>query len=336
MKKKVFKILVLAVVLVLGVLINSFFSPMGFVHAMTEKSDLLKNTKDIKALKNIEFINGIYGLYNGSNNHGVIHVVQGKDENHFYIYGEFYKQGIFKTDDLKIMKNENNEIMVTEKIYPDKDDMGWLYCYFTENQSLEYVQMDIIIKDNKINLVFNNNTNWEFKKVDVKCITEETKNDALANILYSNFSNIDKDIFEIVHDTENYLVVIVKSHVLVGNTYETEGSLYGMYKYYNIEKKTKKILELNDIIKNPDDLNKYIIDSIEANRDKWIAEGRDNYREFERIGKYEWFENYFEIDEDRHMVKIRCLRYPCEVNRDIGDLNLDVPFSFFKLNGYEK
>lgn len=332
MKKKFLKVLVLAIILVLGVLINHFFHPIGFIDAITATNDLLENAKHFKSSKNIEFIDGIYGLYAGSNGSGVIHVVQSKDENHFYICGDFYRLGTFRTDDLKITKNKNNEIIVTEKIYPGNENTDWLHDRFAENQS-DYVQMDIIIKNNKMNLIFNNNTTWEFEKVDVKCITEETKNNALANILDSNFKNINKDIFEIIHDTENYLVVSVKSNVLTDGRYELESCPpYGMYRCYNIEKKTKKILKLNDIIKNLDDLNKYIIDSIEADRDKWIAEGRDNYKEFEGIGKHEWFENYFEIDENKRIVKIRCLKYPCEANRGIGDLYLDIPFSFFKLN----
>lgn len=293
--------------------------------------------------KKIEFIDGIYGVYGedeGAMSRSVIDVFEGKDDNHIDIGVYYYRTAAFYIEDIKITSNKNGEITATKQIKPN--EIVW--NYFVDDQNNEDPKLDVIIKDNKVMLRFNRdlkelNSTLEGDKIDLKCITEEGKETALNNILRSNFKDINKDVFEVIYDTENYLVVKVKSYIYSEDEFEKsylkEGSeSVGMDKYYNIDKKDKEILELDDITKEMDDLNKYIKAEIKKKKEEWVNSnlGVWPYNDFTEIEEFDYFENYFAIDEKNKIVKIRCLGYPNEAGRALGDMIIDVPFSFFDLN----
>ena len=378
MKKKILAVAIVGILLLTGCGIHLEIKLNGNNNKSNEtiENEINERLNKRSDSKEIEFIDGIYGMYgedDGAMFRDYIAVYKGKDDQHIDISAYFYRTASFYMSDLTITRNKNGELIATKGIDPFEDESVWDYM-IKEYQNLddekiekEYqylgdAKVDVIITDNKLKLKFNKdmesfNNVIEKEKIDLKCITEAVKQKALNDILDSDFENINKDIFEVIHDTKNYLVVRVKSYICnehrytyynidgsdkkesVYYSYDIEGSeSIGMYKYYNIDKKNKKIVELDDITKRLDDLNVYIENSIDEKKKNWLSVETywkvwpyENH-EFKGIGDPEYFENYFEINEDNNTVKIRCLGYPDEANRAMGDLCIDVPFRFFDLN----
>lgn len=307
-------------------------------------TEILENNESLLVKNEIRFIDGIYGVYgkdNGNMNRDIIDVYKGKDDNHIDISVFNYGKIAVDVNDMEITRNKNGEVIATKSIGPKEE----IWEILDKEQYLGDAKLEVTLKDNRIKLKFNKDLKvdvdgiqkvTEKEKVDLKVITEEEKQKVLNNILDSDFRKINEDIFEVIKDTPNYLVVRVKCYVFFNEEniryYNIEGSeSIGMYKYYNIDKRDRKVLELNDIIDSQYELNEYVRNEINEKHEKWDKEQNKKweYNEFERIGEPEFFENYFLVDEEKKVVKIRCLGYPNEIS---GDLCVDVPFKFFKLN----
>ena len=310
------------------------------------------NTDDITIIDStekdeIKYMDDIYGMYAGKDGdifNGYVEVFNGKDEKHIDFDAFFHRQASFYINDLEIIKNEDGELIATRQL--EKSDEEEIFNYFKENQNLDDAKVNLTIKDGKVKVEFNKELMVvgnviEREKTNLICITEEEKEKALKKLSESDFKNINEDVFEVIKDTENYLVVRFKCYILKGEGYmryySLEGSEgYGMYKYYNIDKKNGKILNLNEIIKNVDDLNEYIYKAMDEKKENWNFEEDTQwpyyYQEFKGIGNPEYFENYFLVDEEKETIKIRCLGYPNEALRAVGDLCIEVPFEYFNLN----
>ena len=318
-----------------------------------EITNTTNNEEIVTKYNDIEFIDGIYGVYGKDDlEKSVVEVFKGKDENHIDISAYFSEPNmvLFHVVDMEITENKDGEVKATKLI--GQDETAW--DYFVKDQNLENARLDVLIKDNKINLKFNVKTDdfdkeIEKEKINIKAITEENKQKALENILISDFKNIDEEIFEVVHNTDNYLAVRVKSYLYwespkgkdygefgergFWKSYYIEGSdSIGIGKYYNIDKKNKKILDLNDIIKNVDDVNEYINKEIDKMHDKLEENEEWYYDEFLGIGAIKVFENYFLVEDDKNVVKIRCISHPYNLDKELDDLCIEVPFEYFNLN----
>ena len=177
----------------------------------TNNTEVVTTTENPIENNEIELIDGIYGLYGtdeGAIYQDYISVFKGKDENHIDIDAYFYRTAAFFINDLEIIKNENGELIATKQL----DTVPEFVVY---GQDTTGAKVDVIIKDDRIKLEFDKGVNRIIikDKVKLKCITEENKQKALDNLLKSDFTDINKDIFEIIHDTENYLVVRVRSYI---------------------------------------------------------------------------------------------------------------------------
>ena len=113
---------------------------------------------------------------------------------------------------MEITRNKNGEVIATKSIGPKEE----IWEILDKEQYLGDAKLEVTLKDNRIKLKFNKDLKvdvdgiqkvTEKEKVDLKVITEEEKQKVLNNILDSDFRKRNEDIFEVIKDTPNYLVV---------------------------------------------------------------------------------------------------------------------------------
>lgn len=317
--------------------------------------DTIITVENDKQATKIEFLDSIYGLY-GNEYDSAVFVYPGKDDNHINIGYNAYRTEGFEVNDVEIIR-ENDLIKGTKVIINTDESFG--------SEEFENAKMDLTIESGIIKLAFDKNvlmygdktknTVIEEKKDGILAITEKEKQKALNIVKESNGNIIDNNVFEVVKDNEGYLVLRVKCYVYVEpyidshghpveGYYHMEGSeSIGMSKYYNFDKKNNKFVNLSDLTNGSyTKLNEYIKTAIDSKKQGWIdgTDGQwnsDNYstvgtdwpywEKFNGIGNPDYFENYFLIDGENKIVKIRCLSYPDEATRAYGDICVDVPFS---------
>lgn len=293
-------------------------------------------TKNIVLEECIKFLDNMYGVY-GDIHESEVEVFPGKDDRHIdlsiFMYRDFW--------------DEINDIEITK----DKDGTITGYKEFSDKDSLGENKLNLTIKNNRISLVFDKElkpvkTNVIEKVKDrTKCITQQEKQRAINMVLEANCKNIDSEVFETIKDTDNYLVLRIKNYVyqeeerenFVYKAYVKEG--YGhnsMSKYYNFDKRQNKLLELSDLYQKDATqlkrVNDFITSEIEDKKTQLVGSEYKEwpYQAFTSLGEPDYFENYFMIDEDKRIVKIRAVSYLIEACRSAGDLCIDVPFSIFK------
>ncbi len=226
----------------------------------------------------------------------------------------------------------------------------------------EKVSLIVVGDEKEITLEFNakifpnakeeGNTVITLEKVPVKAITQAERESYLQEVITKQFQEINQDVFEVVSDTPNYLILKIKAYILDNDYYYLEGSeSTQIAKYYHFDKNKKELLTLDSLLNHSEDnkkaLNQYLKEAIEEKKQSWVLgtdpqwqekEGVVNphdekmwpYEEFQEIQTNGNYENYFFIDEEKQVVKIRCLPFPDYSQRKLGDICIDVPFSMFE------
>lgn len=220
--------------------------------------------------------------------------------------------------------------------------------YFSKD---DIADVDITLKNGKVYLKIDGAEdtyfkekrfkNMEFTKTSTNIVTREEILKEINKIIASNYSDINKDIFDVYSSTSNYLTLILKPTCYI---YEYDKIVESKYftvddidHYYTIDKTKGKFILLKDLFNNNskkiEQINNYIKKEIESQKSKWNPAEFENvswpYSEFKTLDDSDYFENYFLINENKNVVNIRCLPYPSETLRNVGDLWIEVPLNLF-------
>ncbi len=295
------------------------------------------------SLVKAEYMDDIFGIYGISNN-TYISILPGKDDNHIDVSYFAIRAENFTIKDFPITKS--NDGLINGKMTISNNVDG--------SELLEGAEADLSIENGIVKVSFNKNvlmfpqdasrnTMLEFEKVSEPILLEGTKEKALAEIEESQGKAVNEEIFTVVSNTDNYLILKCERYLYSEDGYYREGnSISDLTKYYSYSKKDNKFVTLEDIAGSKmNDVNDYIKSEIEKMKSEW-KKGKFNgedienntepwpYSEFEGIGKTTYLENYFLIDELNQIVRVRVLGYPDEARKALGDICVDVPFSCFE------
>lgn len=295
---------------------------------------------DVRQDKPLKEYDGFYG-----NEYGASASVFFVNENTVDIDFNMYRFGGFYVENVKIDKNGIG------KFHDNYGDISDGIVRFTEGKvSFEATdeEENEILKDENGNQII-------LEKKSTKVVTESELNKELQNCL-NDYNNINSEIFE-AENGNKYIALKVKPTCYILRSYEFEDEMQKYYNidddghYYTIDKENRKFVTLADLYPDMQKLNEYITNEIEKKKQNWKSttleykfddeedyEDIDNevyeetidewpYDDFEGIGKLDYFENYFKIDEKNQTVRIRVLDYPYEAVRELGEVWVDVPLS---------